>query len=613
MKSSVEEIIETGIAVELTDLALSRFRGLAKEYFDIDVLQKPDYVKLLEESSIFYRFSLPAELNEEFILFEYAPLFWAYQSPLIHHIEDFLKKTLSQIGGQPFYKSVKEFYLKWLTIKSDEEKKYFATSTINYIDNKSNKNNFLHLIYHSMILAYDETLFNPEKAVTLLDKSLEIISTNNLNSDVKEEITYLINLYKGFVYLKLNNLEQAHKSFSDASVIKSDGINVKYFYSYSAFLLGNEPFPTSVLTDIINYDITRIEFAVENNDIKMLEYFIRFSTITNIFFYPEVAQSYQYISDFLSDIQGSTEHDLSVIKKDINNFKNLNMDEYYDEQIINNISFIEKFLKKYSDNKNILIIETGNKLHEKFVNTINLIINAIKGKYEVEIKTKLAHYDKQIHNKNNELTLIAREHEAFKVKLKKKAQETISNIENNTKANIAALEKKIENLHQLKNFNPNYSFKNGMTYNVILSSTIFLMGGCAGYSNNFLADYNKFGDFISVVLFSGIKWGVIAFSIGLIIATIYAGITVLESANQKQKLLQHINKLKSDKDSQINFCNKEVKESEELSEKRFKESNESIRKYLENLANEKQVQEKKFRDEVEQSIQNEAKALIKFL
>lgn len=606
----VEEINENA---ELPDLALSRFRGLAKEYFEIDVFQKPDYAKLLAASRTFYGFSLPAELNEAFILYEYAPLFWSYQSPLIAHIEDYIKKSLSQIGGQSFYKNVKEFYLKWLTIKSDEEKKYFAISTINFIENRSNKNNFLHLIYYSMILTYDGSLFDPEKAISLLDRSLEIIKENNLDVDVKEQLKYLINLFRGFVYLKQNNVEEAYNSFSNSISIKPEGINVKFFQSYSAYLLKREPFPIAVLTDIINYDITRIEFAIENNDMKMLDYFITYATITNIFYYPEVAQSYQFISDFLSDLQGSTEHDNNSIKKSLNNFKNLNMSEYFDEKITNNISFIEKYLQTYSNNKNVLIVEASNKLHNKFVNTMEMIINAIKAKYEVEIGTKLSHFEKQITAKNHELVQIERVHDDFKEKLKKRVQNTISSIEQNAKDNIAVLEQKIEDLHLIKNFNPNYSFKNGMTYNIILSSTIFLMGGCAGYSNNFMVDYSKFSDFIFIVLLTGLKWGVIAFSIGLVLATVYAGITILESANQKQKLLQMINKIKTERDSSISYCKKEAKESEELSDKRYEEDNKSIRKYLENLAREREEQEKKLREEYEKQIQEEAKPVMKLI
>jgi len=599
--------------LELADLARQKFRGLAKEYFEIDVLKKPDYSKLLEASRTFYSFSLPEELNEVFIIYECAPLFWSFNSPLIMYIENSIKKTLSQIGGQTFYKNVKEFYLKWLTIKSDEEKKYFALSTINFIENKSNKKNFLHLIYYSMILAYDSSLFNYEKSITLLDESLEIIKNNNLNNDVKEEIRYLINLYKGFVFLRQNNIENAYNSFSDALTIKPNGINIRFFQSYSAFLLKKEPFPIEVLTDITNYDITRIEYAIENNDIEMLDYFISYATIINIFYYSEVSQSYQFFSDFLFDLQGSTEFEISTINKNINNFKNLNIIDCYDDNIKNNIAFIENFLKKYSNNKNILVIGSQNKLHQKFVNTMELIIKAINDKYEFEIKSRLNHYDKLIKNKQEELIHIVHNHEEFNAKLKQKFQDKIDEIENNAKINIAAVEQKIKNIHLIKKFNPNYSFKNGMTYNIILSTTISLMGGCAGYSNNFMVDYNKFSDFLFIVLVSGLKWGVMAFSIGLVFATIYAGITVLEGSNQKQKLLQLINKIKAKKENSINYCRKEAKESEELSDDRFKKNNESIKKNIESLTAEKRAQEKKYKEEVEQQLQKETQVILKLL
>ena len=41
----------------------------------------------------------PPEMNEIFINFNNAPLFWAAQTPLSNYLEKFLKKSLANVGG----------------------------------------------------------------------------------------------------------------------------------------------------------------------------------------------------------------------------------------------------------------------------------------------------------------------------------------------------------------------------------------------------------------------------------------------------------------------------------------------------------------------------------
>ena len=283
------------------------------------------------------------------------------------------------------------------------------------------------------------------------------------------------------------------------------------------------------------------------------------------------------------------------------------------QKIVKDIEFVELFIKKYSDHKNVLFIEACNKLHQKLSNTLQQIFQAIRNKYENEITNKLSLYDKQIRDKNFELEQIAHEHNEFKERLKKKLETTLNSIEKNAKVNIAAIEEKIENLHLHNSLNPFYAFKNAMTYNIILSSTIFFMGGCAGYSNNFAGSYNKLNDVLFVAITTGLKWGFIAFSIGLAISAFYAGMTILKNSSQKQRLLNVINRIKAERDSNINYYRKEAKEREELNEETFNTSVENIKKYLETLSVEKLAEKEKYSEEAEKNIQEEAKMLIKLL
>ncbi len=164
---------------ELRDVVITQFRGLAKKYFQLDVLNETDYLKLLKESSTFYSFTLPEEISEMFIKNEDAPLFWIYRSPVILYLEEFYKSSSARTSEQNNYKVVKDFYTKWIINKNEDEKKYFASSALNILGKRSNSHNILNVIFHAIILGYENNVLNVSKAIELLDKAKELIKEQN--------------------------------------------------------------------------------------------------------------------------------------------------------------------------------------------------------------------------------------------------------------------------------------------------------------------------------------------------------------------------------------------------------------------------------------------------
>ncbi len=598
---------------DLGEIISSKFKSLAKEYFQLDVSNGTDREKSLKESAKFYAFNLPPEINEMFIRFEDAPLFWVFRSPLITQLEEFYKLSLSNLSGRNYYKTVRDFYLKWVLINSTEEKRYFSSSAINYIDKRSNNNNVLHLIFHSMILAYDEYFYDPLKSFELLERAKEIVAQSGLNSEIKNELLYLINVYEGFVFLKQNEYKLAQNYFNAAVPFKSGGITARFYISYTSTLIENGHFPEEFLSEIFKHDIARLEFGIEKNNLDMVEYFLKFPIFTNLLIAQDLPQSYESISDFLRDSKGAGTYDLNSLKANVNNFKNLNLEEYYSDSIVAGINYLDKIMQNYSKNENVLFKGASDKLHNKFTQILELILNKIKEKYNEQIASKLQIYESEIQNKLNEIQAYSKEREESKVRIKERTAATISSIEKRTADNIAVVEEKINNLQFIPNFDPRAAFKNAMTYNFILSFTVFLLGGCAGYTNSSLTGMGSLNSAMAIILVNGLKWGVIAFAIGLLISLITAGLAAFEGSSQKQKLLQVINNLKKEKDYQIDYLKKEADNSEKLSEERFNKSIEDKKRYIDKLRSERDMQEKKYRDEATKHLDEECKPILKLM
>lgn len=598
---------------ELREVIITKFRGLAKQYFQLDVHKEIDYLNLIKESARFYSFGLPDELSEMLIRYEEAPLFWIFRSPIITYLEDFLKTSNSQSGGQNLYKIIKDFYTKWLINKQDDEKKYFAMSAVNFIEKKSSKSNFLHLIFEATILGYDKHLINTSRAIELLEKSKELINGQNLNEDVRDELRYILLIYQGFFLLRAYDNESASRYFAEALTVKPFGITAKFYSSLNSVIVNDGILPAEALMDFYSYDKSRIEFAIDKNDLSMMSYFINYAVINKLFYQHELAQSFTVFSDFLRDVKNSVEYDLNKLKASLTNFKNLNVNEYYDDKVVNNITFIEKLFQSYFKDENVFFTGVSGKLFQKFKQTLDIIINAIKQKYYNEVKAKLQIFENELQYKITDLQLLTKEHEDQKNKYKERLSNTIKGIEKKAAESIAYIEERIENLQIEQGYDPKQTFKNAMTYNIILSFTVFLMGGCAEYSNTFMNDVNRYNQFFSLVVVAGFKWGIIAFTVGLIISIVAAGLAILEAANQKQKLLQTINRLKDDKDYQIEFYKKEFERKGKESDERFNKNIEEKKKYIDGLKADKDLQEKKFKEEAEKQIQVEAKPILELI
>ncbi len=598
---------------ELGEIAMSKFKSLAKEYFQVEISSAVDFAKVMKDSVRFYSFNLPNEISENFIRFEEAPLYWIFRSPTIIQVEEFYKLSISNISGQNYYKTIIDFYSKWLLIKSDDEKRYFSSSAINYIEKRSNSNNFLPLVLHALLLSFDPNFFDPLKSFELLERAKENVNQSEFGDSIKVELTYLLNTYEGFIFLKQNEYALALNYFNAAIASKPYGITAKFYSAYSSALTRNGEFPEEALSDLFGYDTLRIEYAIEKNDFNMLEYFISNPIFTKILQSKNISHTYEQISNFLRNTKATNQYDLNKIKVNLNNFKNLNLLEYYTDEVNSNIAYLEKIISNYSKSENVIFKGVAGKLQQKFVQTIDFITNRIKDKHNAEIASKLEIYESEIRSKLNEIQVLTQNREESKQRIKEKINNTLKLIEKRTADNIAIVEEKINNLQAVPSFDPKASFQNAMTYNFILSFTVFLLGGCAGYSNSGLTDSLTFNNILSVIIVDGLKWGVIAFAVGLIVSVIFAGLAVMEGSSQKQKLLQAINSLKKEKEYQIDYFKKEAEHNEKIGEERFIKNIEDKKRYIEKLKNEKNTLFDKYKAEADKKYNEECTPLLKLI
>jgi gas vesicle protein len=593
----------------LAMLQIAKFKNLSRDFFQFDSSKEIDPLKNIKDYSKFFNFRLPYEIGDFFIELDEAPVYWIIKSPLIQHIEN-IYKSITLSTGPGSYKSIKEFYIKWIAIKSEEEKKYFAASVLNIAEKKSSgKGNFPFIILQAMVQGFDKFLFNPGKALEKLEISKEAINDGKINSDFRDELTYLINLFSAFVYFNQMDYSQAKTKLAEAITVKPAGISARFYQALVEVQETQGIVQPDFISELYNYDLSRLEFAIETNNVAMFEYFIKFPVTLNLFNHKEFAPSYNMIADYFYTARNDVETNIKTIRTKLNDFKDLNLTEHYNPKILQDIDFLEKIISAFFESNNLIFLGTLVKLKEKFTKIIEEVTEVMRQKNFVVVKERLLIYDKGLQEKYNELQIITKNYADQKIKLKENFDKNLEVIEQRAADNVAILEERIQNLQYIQSLNPRATFRNAMTYNLILSFTVFLLGGCAGYSNSGIDDPGKANGILAIIIISGFKWGMIAFLVGAIISLVAAGLALLEFTNQKQRLLQTINAVKNEKEYQKSYLKKEFEKTSKENEDRNTKLIDEHKKQMDNLKTERDNNEKVFKEEAEQKVHEETKQL----
>jgi hypothetical protein len=607
--SSISKIIyevDAG-ADHFKDPMLESFVNTGKNYFNFSSDSASELSRVLRESNKFYRYKFPESINEYFFRYEEAPLFWISETPLNKYLKDFYRQNFPVNNGIDQYRSPKEVFYKWIFNKNEDEKKYFALSINNFIDYYNSRSNFLSYIYAALVSLYDKTLYNPRKAIDLFEKSREVIVKIKLNDFAKKELDYLLNIFTGFAHFALEDYELAVEMFKNALKLKTSGVTAKFYLTLADIKSHNSEEAEIYLKEVFNYDSERVEFAVENFGFTMFNFFVDNSVFRNIYYYSEFSLFTEKIENLLSLIKLSNEPAAKILSNKFEVFKIATQDISYKEDIAKKISFINRLLKKYDDSNNVLFLNIGERLKNNFLDVVMEIKSDIKNKYYSNIETELSHLSEEIKIRSSSIEKILQELENKKIELKNKLASTITNFEKQIAAEIVTLEDEIRNLHLRPKLNPQSAFKHAMVYDIILSFMVFLMGGCAGYSNNYVHDVSELKNLITISLFTGAKWGLITFLIGIILSAITAGFTLLERSNRRQSLLQSISQLKNEKERSINLIKKDFADKEAVLIQNFNVTINENKERIEQLKREKDYKEDILKKEAEKQIEEECK------
>lgn len=594
----------------IIEVSTGKFRNIAREYFQFEAKSSIEYLTSIKESVKFFNLDVPPQLNEVFVRFEEAPLFWIYDSPIVQYLEDLLKMYFGKSNDYDFYKTIKECYTKWIVIKSENEKRYFANSALNYIDRSSSKHNFFYLILKGVLYTFEKSIANTQTAIGLFNKSLEVLNTTKVSEIYKDELQYIIKIFMGFAYFKQKESEAARTQFRNALNTKPHGITAKFYLALVEDQLAEYEIAAQFIKELCQYDFNRIEHSVNKNNGGMFRYFVNNSVVYNLFYHRELANLIDQIESELNEVFKPDASLVSELKSNLSKLNQLEMKGYYSEEGKKTLSFIEKLIDHYFESKNILVISSYRLLREKFTSVVQSIYDTIKIKYAREINEKLHMFDEEVEDKRYAITILTNDFESLKTKQKDKLTDALKDIEKKIEEYILTIEARINSIPMETKHDPVYSFRNMMTYNIVVSSLLFFIGGCSGYSTQYFRGGIEFKEVLGQLFLAGIKWGLGTFLIGFLLALIVAISTFISRTSYKQKLLQKINWLKNQKELEISGTKKEFEEKEKLLKENYDDRIADLKTSIDELNNERKTVETETRAEADEKLRLEAEPLL---
>ena len=584
------------------EINLSKFYKLAKDHFQITVKNDTDPINNIKESIRFFSLDVPQEIKEIFIPYADAPLFWIYESSVLNQIEEFMRFNINRMDSANVNKQIKENYTKWATTKLKSEKEYYSTTTINFIERDLNKHNFFKYILKAIILTYQNSFYNPIKAVELLKSAGEIINTLRMNEQNKTELKYIIGLYKGFVHLKENAYDLANAAFKECLDLKHHGNTAKLYMALTEVNLGHNDLALFYLNEIFNYDVYRLAVALKTNNSGMFSYFFRNAFFYNVFYEKDFQKCLGEIETLLVAQKGI---DYSLIHKCENvlqTIKSKNLDEYFDEEIKKSLAFVEKMLTSYSKVSNTIMYAAFPEFGKKINAIVNSIKAKVKTKYYSEVKEKLSVLSDMLNENKDAERHLEEELNLFKERNKTDLRDSINRINSDYENEAMLFEEKINDLPKSDRYNPGASMSSYMTYNIIVAFLVFFIGGVSSYNNSVASNGNEYNSILTYILISATKWGAISFFLGLIISIIFTGIIVVERFDVKSKLQRRLIHLKLEKESMINDANEKASTKEKIMNDNINSSLAYHRKKGEDLKQEITTTEKALIAEAEEKI-----------
>ncbi|HPI36666.1 MAG TPA: hypothetical protein PK397_01870 [Ignavibacteriaceae bacterium] len=543
------------------EILASRMKSYGKECFPDFSIENYNLENYINRAAILSSFALDSVYKKDMIHAENGYVFWLseYAAQFFSLASNNSKKTFLSDEGQ---REARELFKKWCATTDPKEKTYFGLSLLNHMKRNYSEENLVNLVITSIVFLYDPRLRSFEKALPLLERIESQINESGSPQEVKNELLETVYIFKGFNYLLEQKYAEAADNFECTLHVNAYSPTGLYYSLLLSIKNGNISLALENLSTILNYDLRRIELALDANSISLVEFYAKNSILANIFLEEEFAHIFQDVKLILnSSITGSTNTNDEIVLM-LEKLSKMGLEEYLDEPIQINTTFLFDYTRLYKNYQNILLNILKEKFLNKSKNLVLKIMENIQTALSKRIDDDLKIYDGQITDAIKKIEHFEKEIETIKSSSKEHLKEAILELEESIKQQINALENRIHKLEESKESNAYSGFNNNMVLNLIVSMVIFIFGGFVNGISESASQSLNYAEVIRSIFSSGFKWSGIVFVLGLIISIIGFVANLIETHHKKQRIMRRISTISGRKEAEINRIKSEYESRE---------------------------------------------------
>ena len=509
-----------------------KFGRLGKEYFFFDPENKFDPLK---ESQTFHQFfsqNLPDNLSEIFISKNNFPLY------LFDYYKYALAKKISNIPSKDI---VRDYIIKWFLSKTTGEKEIAFLSLL-----KFSKGNNLSFYDELMLASFLIREKHSIKDQSLIDSKFEYLASRE-SLEQNSHLIFLMLLLKSIYCLETGQFETALYSLNEIESNIGFSANAIYYKTQVALESEDIELAEKLIDRIMEFDLSRLEFAVNNFNIKAYDLFLHNSFLQKYF----LLDAGPLLSENISTLNLAIQQRCELIPKITNIAKLLSSQslvEFKNEASIAKLTFVDLIMSRYGNSKSYYFFSSLDFIYSNLKSITKELMQNVDLKFNKLIDELLQRYDDKIITNNDLLKTLEENNIEFQKKDEVKQQKIVSDFEAKVNHELKYYETQLEHFESESNQSSFNSLKNSLIYSGLFSLFVLLSGGFAEYSNGYLTDIANIGSIISIVIMGGMKWGAISFIIGIIVSIFILISSVHSRYAAKNSLIQRISNLNVEKE-----------------------------------------------------------------
>ncbi|MCL6494088.1 MAG: hypothetical protein K6T54_04830 [Ignavibacterium sp.] len=575
------------------------FNRMKKNYFDFYLNRKKSFNEKLNDFKKFFSLQLPVNLGELFVPENQTYILWMFDNPSVLAYENELKEKLSLFKIK--HLNLKKYFYKVFTSEDNQKREINVNLFLGTVKSFYGINHFFVPFYKAIVFLYGVKNPDPLLALEELKKAESMLVNLELSQKSKQELSYYLNLYSAYAHQKIAQYDSAMEYLNAAIDVNPFGVTARYYLLQNSLLLNDVDQANHLTEKLFKLDLERLKYALDECNALIFDYCIT-NPLTPYFF---VSNEFAPIGSVLEKlITISLSHQISgeILEKKLNNILNLRYDDYYDQELKNNLNFLKYIFLEQKNISSPLFKMILPEVEKKFTSSVEKLKTLIREKSLENCYQELKAYDEIIEDSIKSKEHLEKEIVESKEDLQKKLAASIKAVEEYTTSAIQETEYNLAHAHELDKFNPTVAFNNAMIYNLIVSVIVFIIGAIAGYFNNSHISSMEFYEMFSSILITGAKWTSITFIFGVFVATGISVFVLAEKATYKQNLKRKINELKKEKELSIDLLKKEAARKEKSITENFNERIEYYKRRIEDLRKEKAEREKHLKLKAEESI-----------